>query len=180
MLCGLYDGVHGLCFCQSHQVGRGKYRHVSRRAGADPDAVVHEDLAIDQHAIHLRQRKRRHGAGSEASCAPNLVRAGDLRAPRARGSRDFARIRLPVARDEDDERPSVTVEDERLHDLLEFATNRASSVVRGRSACFELFDSSFDAALPQERGHPLYGIGPGGVRHRPQAIGATEPKAVPL
>jgi hypothetical protein len=66
MVCGLCDDVHRLRLREPHEVGRGDHRHVPGRAGADPYALVDEHLAVDEHAIDLRQRKRRDRAGCEA------------------------------------------------------------------------------------------------------------------
>ena len=180
MLCGLYDGVHGLCLREPDEIGRRQRRHVGGRARADPHPVVHEHLAIHEHALDLRERKGRHRAWGEAGHAPNLLGAGDFRAPATRCPRDLAGIGPPVTGDEDDHGSAVAVEDERLDDLLELAADRAGGVLCSWSSCVELLDSGLDAGLPQECGDPLDGVWPSGFLHGLKGSCATECRAEPL
>ena len=180
MLCGLYDGVHGLRLRQPHEIGRRQRRHVCGRACADPHTIVHEHLTIDEHALDPRERKGRHRARSEAGHAPNPLGARDLRAATTRCPCDLAGIGPPVTRDEDDDCSAVAVENERLDDLLELAAHRTGGVFCGRRPSVELLDSGLDAGLPQKRGDPLDGVWPSGFLHGLKGSCATECGADPL
>ena len=47
--------------------------HVPRRAGADPDDLVQQQLALEQDALDVRRRERRDGARLEAGGGDDLL-----------------------------------------------------------------------------------------------------------
>ena len=72
---------------------RRQHGHVARRARADPQLVLREQHAVDQHALDALERKRRDGAGSEARQRRNLARRARRGLRRARRARDLRRCR---------------------------------------------------------------------------------------
>ena len=174
----LHDGVHGLRFRQPDEVGRRERGHVIRRPRSDPDPFVHENLAVHEHAVDLRERKRRDCAGSEPGRSANLVRAGHLRLAAARGARDLARVGSPVAGDHDDQGFSVAVEDERLDDLCELAADGSRCGLGGGRSGPEFLDPRLGTTCTQEGGHALDPVRPPALHRREPSL--LEPGPAPV
>ena len=99
-------------------------------AGSDPDDVVAQQALVDQHALDLRERERRHGARRESGRLLDLRRARDPRLRGADRAGDLAQVGAPIAGHERD--LAVAVQHERLDDLLERAAGCLGSVLGGR------------------------------------------------
>jgi hypothetical protein len=178
MLRGRFDGVHGVCACESHQVGRRERSHVFRRPGPDPDALVAEEPAIDEDAIDVGQGKGGNRACRKARSPHYFVGRGDPRLPAACCMPHFRDIGPPVARRQNDHETGIAGEDDRFDDLAELATDRTSGVNGGRRALRKLFDAGLNRIPPQELGHPLDRFRPRG--HGRSVIGRNLSAASPV
>ena len=179
MLCGLYDGVHGLGFGEPYEVSRSEHRHVPRRPGADPHSIVDEDLVIDQHAVHLREREGRHRTGNETgrtrtSSAPAILA---LRDPAARATLRESAFRSPGTSTTNGFPSQSKTSDFTICSSLQPTARAASSAVGVPAS-----NSSIRASTPRSRRNAAtrstasgQGVGTPG-----EAIGATERRAVPL
>ena len=96
---------------EAREVERREPGHVPLAAGADPDELVREQLAREQHLRDPGRGERGDAARLEARRGDDLRRLRDPRLPRARGGRDLGRVRAPVAGDERERRTAVADED---------------------------------------------------------------------
>jgi hypothetical protein len=138
---------------------------VPRRAGADPDDWVSEQRAIEEDRLHLPDRERRHGPWLVAGCVPHLLGACDSSLRTACSGGDLGPVGATVAGNEDENRPAVAVEDERLDDLCEVAADCFRGVLGGRRPVRELLDPGLGPRLAQIRGDPLDLLRPGTFCH---------------
>src|SRR6266545_2473625 len=111
------DSIDRLGLREALELGRREAGHVPFRAGADPDLVVGQEGALDEHTRDVPDWEGRDAPGREAGRGLDLRGGGDA-GPRRSGRRgDLVAIRAPVAGGEHEHVASVAVEDERLHDL---------------------------------------------------------------
>jgi hypothetical protein len=146
------DSVHRLGVGEPEQISGHDGGHVPLRTGADPNDRVLKKRPLGENAVNARKREGRHCAGSEARRLDHLLGVCDLRRPAPGGRGDLRAIGAPVARNEDDDRTPVAVEDERLDDLAQLAADGARGVF-GRGCSFlEFLDAGLDAGAAEEPG----------------------------
>lgn len=155
------NGVHGLRAGKPHENPGMQGGQMGLRAGSDPDDVVAEQALVDQHALDLRERERRHGARRKSGRLLDLGRARDPRLRGTDGAGDLVQVGTPIARYERDDGLAVAVQHERLHDLIERAPGGLGGVLGGRRPRLELLEPRFGAGLPEIGGDPFDGLRPG-------------------
>ena len=109
--------------------------------------------------------------GREAGCFLHLRRLCHSSRLRIEGASDLLRVAPAVPWNEDDDRPLVADEHERLHDLIEVAAGRGRRVLGGRRAVGELVDARLDSRIAEEGGHPFDGLRPGPYHARSLPLG---------
>ena len=70
---------------EAHQVHRREPGHVPRRAGADPDDLLEQELAVDEHALDVRSGNGATAPGSKPVAATTSSGARHARVAGARG-----------------------------------------------------------------------------------------------
>src|SRR5579884_2656369 len=156
--------VRGLGAAQPRNVERRESRHVPRRSRADPHRRRAQQLAVDERSSDARRGKRRHRARVEPGRRAHLLESGCSRVARAGGYGDLPGVGALVARHENEHRPPVADEDERLDDLRGRAADGTRGCGSRRRPVSELLEPCVDSALAQDGGDTLDGLGP--VVHR--------------
>jgi hypothetical protein len=140
---------------------------VSRNSRKEPrrPRTLPEQGSLDEDRVHPQKRERRDCARLEAGRVLYLFGAGDAGERAIGRAGDLLGIGAPVSGNKHEHGAAAALEEERLDDLAELATNRPGGVLRGRRSFRELLDPDLGAGLAQVCGDALNRLWPGSRRH---------------